>query len=739
MNKRLLLGVWLGVILTMAGCVANNAPQSVSSVTSAGVISSEGKSSVVSSLTSAVSSLAPSSSSVVVVRSSLAVVSSSSAPFVLPADQCNAKAQCQAIFGSVATDCKDSASANSVCLCGSTSCLSQFPNGPANSSATSVSSIGMSSSSVRSSSSVSSVAPVQNAKVMYLDLCSGCHGVNGDDGFAKLHNDTLTAEQMQNAITVDMPPANPALCGQECAAQLTAYIKDVLLSGQVVEMRKPLVARLTQAQVINSVEDIFALVLSSEVRSAIPNESIDEKSFSTLADNQRMESQHPRAYSLLAADVLKQLNVTAFAQQLAGCSGTGATCRTNFAKALGLQLFRRPLTAAEQDHYSQLFATVAALSGAAFKDAAGAVIAAMLQAPQFVYRTEQELGQDEGQRNLNGYELASRLSYFLWQSAPDSALMSFAAANNNGAINATALAGQIDRMMQDPRFARARTTFWADYTITSTAPLLEASTSLANDLKNSLMATLERASGVGATPTPLQDLFGSQQMMLTDQLARNLGLASKGAGMQLYNTSSIPERTGFLAHPGFMANIGSTSFVGRGVVLTERVLCRDIPEPPSGIQSLIDDTADQTRSLTPRQAKDYRFGLGGQCTACHRNFEPIAFAFERFDVLGRYTPKDTLGRDLFTYGYLQTATGGEGPAYDDVAGLMSLLEASDETSACFVQNMQVFAVGRSHMTADKPSIEAAHTQYLSAGGTFDALVRSVALSPAFRQTNTVAN
>lgn len=671
--------------------------------------------------------------STVVISSSEQSEASSSAPPIIeiPADQCNSTNQCKVLFGERATDCRDSAAANSVCLCG---------NAPCNEGVASSSPVIVSSSSAVSSLAMSSSAPMLSGEALYLDQCSGCHGLNGHDGAFSLNNDKLDSTQMIRAIVVTMPSNAEDDCLQACAESVTDFIKTELLAGGIkLEPRKPLVARLTTPQILNTVEDIFAIAPSREVVAAMPAESIDEKGFITLADNQRMAVQYPRAYNLLAQDVIAQININEFAQQLASCNSLANSCKTHFSGALGLRLFRRPLTASEQAHYSDLLNTISALDGASFSHAAGAVIAAMLQAPQFIYRTEQERGQDEGVRELSGYELASRLAFFLWQSAPDKPLLDFAAQMQTDGFNAAKLQAQVDRMMQDARFARARTTFWADYTITSTASLLEADQSLANDLKNSLMATLERASGVGANPIALQQLFTTQNMMLTERLASDLGLPSQGSGLKLYNTRNAPERTGFLAHPGLLANIGSTSFVGRGVVMTERVLCREIPEPPSNVQDAINDTATATKNLTPRQAKDYRFGLGGVCVSCHLNFEPIAFAFERFDVLGNHTLKDSEGRDLFTHGYLQTVDGGEGPAYDDVAGLMGLLEQSDETSSCFVQNMLTFASGRSHMGIDKSTIEQAHGDYLTRGGTFDALVQAIALHRTFRQTTTVAN
>ncbi len=591
-------------------------------------------------------------------------------------------------------------------------------------------------SSRQSSQGQSSSAPVVtlDAKMVYEKQCAGCHGARGYDGSFSLHNDRLAADDMALAIEKTMPPVNPELCDLTCSKALTQYIKGTLFAdGNGVELRKPLVARLTRDQVINSLKDIFGVTLPVSIINELPQELIDEKGFVTWIDTQRMESQYPRAYNNLGLWLSKNVDWVTFSKNLANCSGTGATCQAAFPKAVGRLLFRRPLTSAEQTHYSQLFVTAAGITGNQFAPTAATVVRAMLQSPLFLYRLEKEQGAGTS-RDLDAYEAASRLSFFLWQSSPDALLLDAAQAGWDEAK----WAAQVSRMIKDARFARSRDTFWADYTITSTAALLSVPANIASELKTSLMATLTQASGAGSAPIPLQQLFTTQEMVFTGPVASWLGLTPKASGVARYNTTTLPERTGFLSHPGFLANIGSTSFVGRGVVLTERVLCREIPEPPVGIETQIDDTATATRDLTPRQAKDYRFGLGGLCSQCHKTFEPIAFAFERFDVAGRYAQQDAQGRNLFTDGYLQTPNGGEGEPYANVAGLMALLSNSDEVSECFVQNMLSFATGRKHLSGDDETISQAHTNYLRDGGTFEALVRSLALHPNFRRAPTVA-
>lgn len=579
-----------------------------------------------------------------------------------------------------------------------------------------------------------SAGNVGQGKTQYNQLCSGCHLETGRSEAFKL-NSELSHTAMVDIIRDKMPTSAPEACGQACAENTAAYIKDVLFANtdEAPLTQPPLTARLVKSQYINTLEDLFGISLTADEIAMVPDELIDEKSFVTVFDTQPLQAQHARAYALVSRAVSKRISLKNLASETASCTDTGRNCRVKLVANLGKRLFRRPLTDNEADNYTALFAEVAEIEGANFDDALAATLRAMLQAPQFIYRTEQEVGAAAATQTVDGYELASRLSYFIWQSSPDEALLEFADKINNDGFRLSALEAEVERLFSDPKSARAMDTFWSDYILSSSSAILDASAEKATELRQSVLRTLKRASGHdGAAPTPLQQTLTSQQMVLTEDIAESLGLRSQGNGYRVYDVSDADQRVGFLTHPGFLANIGSTSFVGRGTILTERVLCRKISPPPSSISDKIDDTSEKTLSLTPREASDYRFGLGGVCLDCHQRFEPIAFAFEQFDVLGKHTPKDAEGRDLFTHGYLQQANGTEGPGYEDAYGLMSLLEQSNEVSECFVSNMFLFGTGREFSQSDKRAVTQAHQKYMTDGGTYESLLKAVALSPLFR-------
>lgn len=591
-------------------------------------------------------------------------------------------------------------------------------------------------SSANVSSAPADVTPdVLLGEELYNTHCLKCHGVDGKSPF-DIDKSDLTLAQMIEEIDLNMPPDTENDCDNECAIHVSEYVQSVLLTAgpDFSYERRPIAARIIKPHYINSIKDLLGVTLTEEQQGSIPVEFINEKGFITAFDSQQLITPHIEAFTTLSRQVTDVVDVIDLSLRIANCDivNSGNVCMRQFITSAGLRFFRQPIDSADEARLNELFFTVASFEDSDREDAAKAVLRALMQSPQFLYRLERETEGDQDIRLLNGYELASRLAFFLWQSSPDDELLQFADNIERNGFSEAALSTQVERMLANEKVSRARTAFWLDYTLSSTSALLGASPDEAEQLRRSVVETALRVSGGNGFESPLQNLFTTTDWVLTPQLARNLGLPSQGDGYQVYDAAGLPQRAGLLTHPGFVANIGSTSFVGRGVILTERVLCREIQPPPPGIQNEIDQTAEETLDYTPRQASDYRFGLGGVCEACHSTFEPIAFAFEQFDVLGNYSVRDDQGRNLFATGYLQTKSGGMGPSYQSAPELMQILANSDETSECFSRNMMKFAMGRSYAAHADEQISIAHRNHNDGGGTFTALLRAIAMNPLFR-------
>lgn len=494
----------------------------------------------------------------------------------------------------------------------------------------------------------------------------------------------------------------------------------------------PILMRLTDQQYTNTIQDILGVTLNASERETLVRDYPTEAHYSTNAESQVFNAQYVLAYANVARSVTERLNPEALLSDFGDCNQENADCKRAFVQGLGLRLFRRPLTADEETLYITLSDDVSAFDGATFDDGVIAIAQAMLQAPDFLYRVEDETtGELETQREVNGYEFAARLSYFLWQSAPDDALLAFAAGpEGDGVIDWDALPGEVDRMMADPRYARSRELFWDDYTLASTASFASVSPEIGAEMRDSLLTTLNHFSGVGGEARPLNELFVTDELWMTPAVAELAGVSSPRAGMALYTEADLFDRIGLLTHPGFIAAMGTTSFVGRGVFMSKRFLCIPplVPPSTSSATQRIAETAAETEELTPREASVFRFGLEPACQGCHEIFEPIAYAFERYDLSGRYTTRDDDDRLLFTDGVLPAGDWGDEVVFDDVFDLMDGLAWSPGVERCMVQNMLEYSTGHDVRNAHA-AIDAAYEQFVAEGRTFDALMRAAALDP----------
>ena len=501
---------------------------------------------------------------------------------------------------------------------------------------------------------------------------------------------------------------------------------------------EPLAARLNDTQYAYTVLDLLGTELSDEELGLLPRDVPIEGTYSTSAQAQSFSTQYVLGYAYIARSLSERLDPGALLAEHGGCDSVEASCLEDFVDGLGLRAFRRPLTGEERTSLLEMADRIASIDETTDDDVVRGLVQAILQAPAFIYRLEGEREGEAGQvRRTTGWELASRLSYFLWQSAPDDELLAFAAGSQgDGDYDPSALPGQIERMIADPRFARSREVFWGDYSLASISAFGSLEPELADQLRDSLLASFDRLSGVGAPPEPLSALFDGDTWVMTPDVAELAGVPSQGDGLQIYE--GVPERQGIVTHPGFLAAMGTDSFVGRGVFMTERLLCQHTGAPPDdpASEDAIADTANQTSDMTPREASEFRFGLQPVCLACHTQFEPIAYAFERYDMRGRYVLTDEQGRDLFSHGVLPPHGDRPEIAFDSAPELLGELADRPEINHCMVENMMEYGSGAPPLDSEE-FLRLAQERYESEGLTFDALVSAVAGSERFTFLRTV--
>jgi hypothetical protein len=491
------------------------------------------------------------------------------------------------------------------------------------------------------------------------------------------------------------------------------------------------IRRLTRWEYANSVADIFKVAPPMGLADLLPAD-IRANGFSNDFAGQLVSLEHVTSYSGAADAVGAALaNAPTWLTPFAACGATTAVCRDQIVHALGLHLFRRPTTTAELATFGGLFDAAVAAGQATAPAAATVVVRAMLQTPQFLYRLEaQTAAPGAAARALDNFEIATRLSYFLWSSAPDDTLLTAAQAGD--LTNPDKLHAQVTRMLTGAHARQVIQRYFREWL--SLDDLDDANRGAAFTPQLAADMKQETLDVVGAdlwdAKNPLLSMFTSKSTLVTPLLAKHYGLPAPGAGGRV-STATAPGRTGILTHASVLTVNGDAdaSIVLRGLYVMRKVLCGDVPAPPPGVASVV--LAPATASQ--RVKSDAR--LANQpCQSCHSQFDPLAYAFEPFDNIGALQTKDVNGNAVKSDGWL-TVPGGTNVPYTATDDYMAALVKDPRVGDCMATHVAQFAWGRGLEAADACLLEDVRGR-LGAPEvrTFADVVTAVASSPYFIYT-----
>ncbi len=409
-------------------------------------------------------------------------------------------------------------------------------------------------------------------------------------------------------------------------------------------------------------------------------------------------------------------------------------CAKQFVDGFGPRAYRRPLSQTDTDHLMALYNAGRNTLKLAHADAIGLVIEGVLQSPAFLYHWEAPPAAPvrEGMLvRLSPYEVASRLSYFLWGSMPDKDLFAAAAGNKLG--TPAEVDAQARRLLADPRAKDAVTAFFEDWLsldgLKDKAKDAKAYPEY-NDALKTAMTGESRAffqnvifDGDGRWGT----LLGATYSFVNQALGGVYGLPQvRGTAMQ--RTDLDPkQRAGFLTQAGFLTLTGAADGshpVRRGLAVYEKLLCRELPPPPANVPP--------AKPPTPGVSTRQRFvehDLNECAKACHAQMDSIGFAFENYDGIGKYRTMDS-GQPVDATG--SVSLDGSSKSFANAVELSGLLARSDDTRRCFATEWMRFALLRAETAADQASINtAAATFARPESGVRDLLV-AVATSRTFR-------
>lgn len=404
-------------------------------------------------------------------------------------------------------------------------------------------------------------------------------------------------------------------------------------------------------------------------------------------------------------------------------------CARKFIQHTGRLLYRRALT---DERVTQLVAQ--AHSGAIdlkdFYAGLTSVLEGMLIDPKFLMIADitEPVPDDPGKRRLDAYSLASRLSFFLWDAAPDDALLR--AAESGELQTRKGLARVVDMMLASPRLEVGVRAFFDDmfgfedfgnlakdptvYPMVTGATLQDAREQTLRTLVDQLITR----------KSDYRDLFTTRETFMSPTLATIYQVPAK-PGWVPYEFPENSPRVGLLTQISFLslhAHPARSSPTFRGKALRERLLCQKVPPPPPNVDFSALENPD-VHLHTARERLTAHRKLPA-CAGCHKITDPMGLALEKFDGAGRYRENEA-GAPIDTSGEL------DGKQFKDVDGLAQALHGNPALTKCLVGRLYSYGSGGPAAATDRPALTYLNERFAQDGYRVPDLMRAIALGFAF--------
>lgn len=504
--------------------------------------------------------------------------------------------------------------------------------------------------------------------------------------------------------------------------------------------------RLTHAQY----DDTVRYLLGDQTKPArsFPTEDF-VNGYSNQASSQSITAALAEAYGKAAEKLARNAFRYGDQQDLIPCSPKGIgdeECARAFVESFGAKAYRRPLTTDELRSYTELTVAWAAAEND-FLAGATVAVETMLQSPHFLFLVP--LARDSA---LKQWDTASRLSYALWNTLPDSDLFEAAASRNlesRQEIEAVAR-----RMLERPvaigvmdgffaqwmRFDRLRSAVkdrnrFRDYSPTVAESMTEESLRLFRHLAwNDL---------------DFREFFNADYTFVDDFLTTIYGMPDPRVpfGKTSYGADSL--RGGILGHGTYLAQTGkpiNTSPTERGLFIREHFLCQTIPPPPPGVDASLPPLAVGARPMTIRMTMESLHAPETACASCHKLVDPIGFGFEHFDTVGAYREEEPVRVEPNPQQERQGMKAETHHLAIDSAGYIAGIEDSDFSSPreagrilarsetcqkCVVKQLFRYFFGRHETKHDADLIQRAYNRFRESGFLFRELVLGLLVTEEF--------
>jgi hypothetical protein len=547
-----------------------------------------------------------------------------------------------------------------------------------------------------------------------------------------------------------------------------AFTCDASVSDEPAELR-----RLTMTQYRNSVRDLarWALADAHAADAAMAQAGLDavpvDRREPTPQDphggyrrlDQALDQSHVDEAYRVAAALGSSLAASEHLGVVAGACATDADasndedCVTEFIRRFGARALRRPLDAEDEHFYRAVYGSDPTADATAYAD----VITVMLSSPEFLYFVEHgdaEVAETPGTYALTAFELASRLSYQFWQTLPDDEL--WQTAQDGSLLEPDVLAQQVQRLLADPRTRETMAELFGDWLGLDDLPALDAhardplfAAFAGRDLpgpdlrRHVIDEALDMLAYYTWTdPAGVEALFTSQLSFARDDDLARIYNAAPWDGSSAPPAMVAGERAGLLTHAWFLASgSASTRPIPRGVFVRRRLLCDELAPPPVTANAAV-PPALHPDETTRQVVEELTQQPGSVCASCHAtSINPLGFAFEGFDALGRVRADQPLfgddGKRLGALPVDTTSVPRVTPNDESVsrgpADLVHVMLQSGKLEACLARNYFRFTFGRyENLERDGCALERLRARLAESGRIRD-MIEEAALLPELRQ------
>lgn len=495
---------------------------------------------------------------------------------------------------------------------------------------------------------------------------------------------------------------------------------------------KVVLRRLTHAQYNNHVRDL--LKDASSPANNFPSEDY-VNGFTNQYEALSVSPLLAEAYGLAAEKLAANAFRRGDSRGLIPCkpaSDTDAACRARFVESFGRMAFRRPLEKEETARYEAIFR-----KSRTFLGGAQAAIEAMLQSPSFLFWLE-----DTPNAKWKPYAAASKLSFFLWNTAPDGALLDAAARGELDSADGVERTAR--RMMQDAKARDGIDEFvsqWMRFDRVATASRERRAYPLFNsDLAAAMTAETKRfLNDLVWNDRDFMQAFTASYTFLNSDLAAVYKVPPPARDWDRVELPPEAERAGLLGQASFLtlsSKPDDTAPTGRGLFVREQFLCQQVPPPPPGVDTNL-PPVEESKPVTNRERLAIHT-TNQACVGCHNLIDPIGFGFEKFDAIGmrrekhklqffpagasvaaRRTPPKVVELDIDTRG---SVAGLRDSGFTSPRGLGELLARTPECQECIVRQVFRYMAGRQETPADRPLIAGATDAFRASGFRFRELM-----------------